>query len=72
MIHLEWQLAICPLVPRDCAATCLFALASGERLILAQLGDGLIAVQHRDAVERLQPSATDFTNETFALGADDM
>lgn len=69
MIHLEWQLLLCPLPPRDCAATCLLALASGDRLILAQLGDGLVVARLKDGIERLRPSSTDFTNETIALGA---
>lgn len=68
-IHLDWRLDLHPQLPGDCATTCLFAVVSGGRLTLGQLGDGLVAALHRDGeVTRLEPAERDFSNETTGLG----
>ena len=68
-IHQDWRLFLHPQLPDTCATTCLLGAATGGRLTLAQLGDGLAAALLRDGhVTRLQPVERDFSNETTGLG----
>lgn len=70
LIHINWTLRVLPQSEADSAATCLFAvvLASGK-LVLAQLGDGIVALREPDGiVTRLTPQKTGFGNETTGLG----
>lgn len=68
-LHLEWRLQIHPYSPDDCASTCLFAYIEKSRLLLAQLGDGLVAKRRGDgSIECLASKEFDFTNETLGLG----
>mgnify|MGYP006424774219 CR=1 FL=1 len=70
LIHIHWTLRVLPHLENESAATCLFAvvLASGK-LVLAQLGDGIVALREPDGiVTRLTPPKTGFGNETTGLG----
>ncbi len=65
-----WLSNISPLEPRDCSATCLFALRFGDGLIhLGMLGDGLIAVLKSDSsvVSLSEDKGHGFSNITTAL-----
>lgn len=71
-IQEEWFKAIEPLSPRDCAATCVFAVAdSGGQLRLGLLGDGaVIAVLNDGSARALTDDKTGgFSNMTSALSA---
>ena len=67
-----WLSNISPLEPRDCSATCLFAVRFGDGLIhLGMLGDGLVAVLKSDSsvVSFSEDKALGFSNITTALSA---
>jgi hypothetical protein len=52
----------------DVATTCLFAVATPDRLVLAQLGDGLaMAIDHEGREHRLPGGRGQFGNHTEAL-----
>lgn len=66
----NWLSLIAPLEPRECAATCVFALRLGDGVIrLGMLGDGLAAAVKRDgAVVSLSCDKSDgFSNMTSAI-----
>lgn len=65
-----WRALVAPDQPRDCAATCLFALAHPSGAIhVAGMGDGLALIHRRHGVEWVVGPRTDgFTSETEALG----
>jgi len=66
-----WVERIAPAMARDCAATCLFALAhSRGQVHVAAIGDGMAVHRTRDGrVEWVVgPRAVGFANETEALG----
>lgn len=69
-IHKYWLLCVAPLPPRDCAATCLFAIRPNNGdLLLGMLGDGLVAVVKNDgSVKTLTEDKNGgFSNQTAAL-----
>lgn len=70
LIHNIWLIKIAPLKPDDCSATCLFAFINKENeILIAQLGDGLIAILNNDNLELLTVEKyDDFSNSTTALG----
>lgn len=71
LIHLFWRIRIEPYSPSECATTCLFAAVSPSgRLIVAGIGDGLIAIKQRDGAinQVLGRTVTEFSNQTTALG----
>lgn len=70
MIHLFWRARIAPLVPSECACTCLFAAVDPDGSgLVGQLGDGLALVRDGDGLRPLQMRYdSDFGNETEALG----
>jgi len=70
-LQANWLTFVAPLEPRDCAATCLFALRMDGAIYLGMLGDGLAAVVKRDgAVVSLSENKTqDFSNITTALSS---
>jgi len=72
-IKRKWVALLEPLVPRDCAATCLFAVRmEGSAVLMGMLGDGLVAVvRGDDSVAVLsEEKANAFTNTTVALSPD--
>ena len=69
-IKTYWLSRIAPLEPRDCAATCLFALRLGDGAIrIGMLGDGLAAVLKVDGsvVSLSENKSQSFSNITAAL-----
>ena len=69
-IKTNWLSRIAPLEPRDCAATCLFALRLGDGAIrVGMLGDGLAAVLKVDGsvVTLTEDKSQGFSNITDAL-----
>ncbi len=69
-IQHHWLSNIRPLEPRDCSATCLFALRFGDGLIhLGMLGDGLIAALKSDSsvASLSEDKGYGFSNITTAL-----
>ena len=68
-IHSLWSIRV-QADGRDASATtCLFAaIASDGRLVIAQLGDGLVTLKKLDGCITLEPSADRFGNETTGLG----
>lgn len=69
-IKSEWISLLEPLTPRECAATCLFAVQLNEGEVhLGMLGDGLAAVVTRDgSVASLsEDKSNGFSNLTDAL-----
>lgn len=70
-IEPRWLDRIAPADAKDCAATCLFALAHIRgRLHVAAIGDGMALVRtRRGALEWVVgPRVSGFANETHALG----
>jgi serine/threonine protein phosphatase PrpC len=69
-IHIFWRLHIEPLEEKDCCATCLFAIAlKSGRLIVGQLGDGLIATATTsEDCQVLYEPKEGFGNQTIGLG----
>jgi len=70
LIKINWLSRIAPLEPRDCAATCLFALRFGDGAIrVGMLGDGLAAVLKVDGsvVSLWEDKSQGFSNITAAL-----
>lgn len=70
-IETRWRNYIDPINPKDCMATCLFAICrpNGE-LIIGGLGDGIAAVKSNLSPARLiiGNRGADFANITLALG----
>jgi serine/threonine protein phosphatase PrpC len=72
-IKSKWLSLIAPLVPHDCAATCLFAFRMSDGVVvMGMLGDGLAAVVKRDgSVASLSDDKSEgFSNITVALSMD--
>ncbi|RKG56898.1 protein phosphatase 2C domain-containing protein [Corallococcus sp. AB011P] len=65
-----WCSLIAPSIARDCAATCLFALAHVHGQVhVAAIGDGLALLRTQRGMEWVVgPRASGFANETDALG----
>ena len=69
-IHANWLSGIKPFNPKDCAATCLFAIRPTEgQIVLGMLGDGLIGVIKTDGsyLELVEDKNNNFSNQTTAL-----
>lgn len=69
LIHALWSLRVAPENPVDCATTCLFAaMLPNDELLVAQLGDGLVAIAGPDGAVEVLGGRTGFSNQTIALG----
>lgn len=70
LVHDLWAVRVHPREKGDCAATCLLAAVPGDRLVVAQLGDGLAMVVPPGAapvvLEGRAPEG--FANLTTGLG----
>lgn len=67
-----WEMLLRGHTPSDCSATCLFVVArEGDRALVAQLGDGLIAACRSNGdVELLLPDKSEsFANLTVGLAS---
>jgi serine/threonine protein phosphatase PrpC len=72
LLHADWLARIGPLDPRECSATCLFAIHAAGKCLLAQLGDGLVALCGEDRVASLvlfDDKLDSFSNITSSLGS---
>lgn len=71
MIKTIWEIRLADVDPQDCSTTCLVACITREgRTVITGLGDGIALVRKPDGdlIQVVQRS-TEFTNQTFALGA---
>jgi hypothetical protein len=69
-IKSKWVSLITPLIPRDCAATCLFAFRMKDGVVhMGMLGDGLVAAVRGDGtvVSLSDDKSEGFSNMTVAL-----
>ncbi len=71
LIHSLWLVNIYPYSPQECSATCLFTIRNGDKLLLGQLGDGLIvATSTNSNAEILNDVKEDsFSNVTYSVGS---
>lgn len=72
-IKTKWISLLAPLVPRDCAATCLFAVRMNDGVVhMGMLGDGLVAAVRVDGsvVSLSDDKSEGFSNMTAALSPD--
>ncbi len=69
LVHALWNVRVHPTGRHDSATTCLFAATSSDgRLVLAQLGDGLILLKTPQGMTTLEPPSDRFGNATTGLG----
>lgn len=69
LIHALWNVRVDQSGRGECATTCLFAVATKSgRLLLAQLGDGLIMLKTPTGTRTLEPPTDRFGNATTGLG----
>lgn len=69
LLHTMWNMRVLPHDPRDCATTCLCIALTGGRMVLAQLGDGLIGQVDSGGNSLFHtPEQEGFANETTSLG----
>lgn len=68
-IHANWNLRVHADGRDESATTCLFAMATADgRILLAQLGDGLVLLKTPGGTTSLEPPAERFGNATTGLG----
>jgi len=75
LVHSHWLVKIAPLEPHECSATCLFVIRLSGKCLLAQLGDGLIAVCGKSSDEPIflnDNKEDSFSNFTYGLGLEFM
>jgi len=69
LVHGLWNLSVHRTGRDESATTCLLAVATkDERLLIAQLGDGLVMLQTPSGTTTLEPPAERFGNATTGLG----
>ena len=69
LIHALWNVRVHQTGRDDCATTCLFAAVTKDgRLVLAQLGDGVVILKTPHAVTTLESPSDRFGNTTTGLG----
>jgi serine/threonine protein phosphatase PrpC len=69
LVHALWNVRIHQIGREDCATTCLFAAVTKDRrLLLAQLGDGLVMLKTPAGTTTLEPPGERFGNATTGLG----
>ena len=66
LINSIWLMKIHPYLPGESSATCLFAIQKNDKILLAQLGDGLIvAISDNESV--VLNNENDFSNITNSM-----
>jgi serine/threonine protein phosphatase PrpC len=69
LVHAIWNLRVHQTGREDSATTCLFAAVVRDgRLVLAQLGDGLVILKTGHGTTTLEPPLDRFGNATTGLG----
>lgn len=68
-VHALWNIRVEGAGRDESATTCLFAvLSASRRLVIAQLGDGLVLLHKASGATTLEPPADRFGNTTTGLG----
>ena len=68
MIMNLWYLKISPLPKEQCKTTCMFVFYNYDGdVIIAQVGDGIIAYKHGDEFNIFFEKEDDFSNETLSV-----
>lgn len=69
LIHALWNVRVHATGREESATTCLFAVVTRDgRLLLAQLGDGLVMLKTPSGTTTLEPPSERFGNATTGLG----
>ena len=69
LIHALWNVRVHEVGREESATTCLFAVVTKDRrLLLAQLGDGLVMLNTLGGTTTLEPPTDRFGNTTTGLG----
>lgn len=69
LVHALWNVRVHATGRDACATTCLFAVVTKDgRLLLAQLGDGLVMLKTSQGITTLEPPSDRFGNTTTGLG----
>lgn len=69
LVHALWNVRVHATGRDACATTCLFAVVTKDgRLLLAQLGDGLVMLKTPQGTTTLEPPSDRFGNATTGLG----
>lgn len=69
LVHALWNVRVHATGRDACATTCLFAVVTKDgRLLLAQLGDGLVMLKTPLGTTTLEPPSDRFGNTTTGLG----
>lgn len=69
LVHALWNVRVYASGRDACATTCLFAVVTKDRrLLLAQLGDGLVMLKTPQGTITLEPPSDRFGNTTTGLG----
>lgn len=69
LVHAIWNVRVHAIGRDACATTCLFAVVTKDgRLLLAQLGDGLVMLKTPQGTTTLEPPSDRFGNATTGLG----
>jgi hypothetical protein len=67
-VHALWNIRVDAAGRDESATTCLFALVASGRVVLAQLGDGLVLLRNAGGTTVLEPPHDRFGNTTTGLG----
>jgi len=68
LIHSIWELKIYPYPKKDCGTTCLFAIVlKNKKLVVGQLGDGLVCYSMNNQLYVLNEKADEFGNLTNSI-----
>lgn len=69
LVHALWNVRVHQTGRDECATTCLFAAATKDgRLVMAQLGDGIVMLKTPRGITTLESSSDRFGNTTTGLG----
>ena len=68
LVHNLWDISIYPYSKNECATTCLFCIAlNSGKIILGQLGDGIIYYCNDESLNILSEKENDFLNIVINL-----
>lgn len=69
LIHVLWEIKISPYDKNDCGTTCLFSIVINDerRVVIGQVGDGLLAYIKSNKLTVLKEKKEDFLNITTSM-----
>lgn len=69
LIHILWEMKISPYEKKDCGTTCLFSIFINDtnKVIIGQIGDGLLAYIKDNELSILKEKNDDFLNITNSM-----